>query len=92
MKLSYLNDTWNILDVSKVMFTNVYLMMELVEPIDDDDLNMRFILSVAIFLAWIRLIGFLRLIEATRPLIRMIIEILKEMIPFMVIFLMVLLR
>jgi hypothetical protein len=61
--------------------------MELAGAIDEDDVDMRLILSLAVFLAWIRLIGFLRLFTATRTLIRMIIEIVKDMIPFLIIFL-----
>jgi heme/copper-type cytochrome/quinol oxidase subunit 4 len=87
LKCEYLNDTWNLIDFSKVVFTNVYLIMALADAIDEDDVNTRLILALAVFLAWIRLIGFLRLIPKTRTLIKMIIEITKDMIPFLAILL-----
>jgi low temperature requirement protein LtrA len=63
LKHNYLNDTWNLVDFSKVVFTNIYLIAELAGAIEEDDMDMRLILSLAVFLAWIRLIGFLRLVS-----------------------------
>jgi hypothetical protein len=84
---NYFNDTWNIIDVLKVTFTNLYLVIELFDSVDVSYPIERLILSLAVFLSWIRLIGFLRMINRTRRLIRLVIEIVKDMIPFLLIFL-----
>ena len=53
--------------------------------LDISDEDLRLLLAVAVFLNWIRIIGFFRIFKHTRYLIRMIIEIAKGIIPFLAI-------
>lgn len=46
-----------------------------------------YLLAVLTMLVWIRIISFLRLFSQTRSLIRLLIEVIKDMIPFMLVLL-----
>ena len=84
MKWSFFLDIWNVIDTLKTVFVAVYLIFKLGDlDISDDDL--RLLLAIAVFLNWIRIIGFFRIFKHTRYLIRMIIEIVKGIIPFLTI-------
>jgi hypothetical protein len=86
MRFEYLNDTWNVIDVLKGFFTMTYLISK-VTDYDEGFESIRFFWACAILMAWIRMIGFFRISKATRYLIRMIIEIVSGIVPFMIIFL-----
>jgi hypothetical protein len=44
LKHYYLYDTWNLIDASKVIFTNIYLIMALAGTEYEENLDMRFVL------------------------------------------------
>jgi hypothetical protein len=85
MGFEYIQDIWNAIDVSKGFFTMTYLVSKVIDY--DEYESIRFFWSCAILMAWLRMIGFFRISKQTRYLIRMIIEIVVGIIPFMIIFL-----
>jgi len=72
------SDSWNIVESVKIILLYVYLIFEVPKAV---------ILSLVIILAWIRGIGYFRLFKPTRYLIRLLIEVFKDMVPFFLIML-----
>jgi hypothetical protein len=83
---AYFKDVWNIIDFSRVILSFAYLIAVFSDG-DTDDEDLRLVFSLAVLLNWTRIIGFYRFFNPTRYLIRMIIEISKGMVPFLLIFL-----
>ena len=90
---SYWTDFWNLYDLSRIVLLYVYIVMQgiLISKINDgvipDD---SFYWSAYIFaflnvLSWFRLISYLRVFSPTRGLIRLIIEIVKDMWAFSIV-------
>jgi hypothetical protein len=82
----YRLDTWNMIDSGRILAAGIYLMNKAFFNGLSDEFE-TFCLTMAILLNWLRMISFYRLFSGTRYLIRMIIEIVKGMAPFLVIFL-----
>jgi hypothetical protein len=80
----YMSDTWNCLDIGRIVFVYFYIVLTLSRGHDDEWIS--FCLAMAIMFAWFRLIGFFRINYHTRYLIRIIRDIIFYSIPFMVIF------
>jgi hypothetical protein len=86
LKNRYINDTWNIIDVTKIVFTLIYILSKLIDTsLEEDDESL--FAALAVLLNWMRLIGFFRALPKTRYYIRMIIETGKLSLPFLAIFL-----
>jgi len=72
-RTDYLKDLWNIIDISANALTAIYLVLYGTDSYPDDR---KVILAFANFSCWLRLVGYFRIFEPTRYLIRMIQEIL----------------
>jgi hypothetical protein len=83
--LNYLRDIWNMIDMVKILFTFTYLLTWMIDS-DLEESTVRGFAALSLFFTWCRLIGFFRAIQKTRYLIRMIIEIIYGIGPFMCIF------
>jgi hypothetical protein len=74
------------IDYGRIFAAWIYLLNKAIFNSLSDEFE-TFCLTMAIFLNWTRMISFYRLFSDTRYLIRMIIEIIKGMLPFLIIFL-----
>ena len=81
--MQYLKDFWNWLDIASLGLNLTYLVRDIV---DADPHNNRVISSLAALLMWLKLLYFLRLFAPTAALIRMIVEICKDMFVFTIIY------
>ncbi|OMJ71186.1 hypothetical protein SteCoe_30682 [Stentor coeruleus] len=81
---SYFLSYWNILDLTRIFFLYAYPI--LVFSNSGNRLAEDTLLAIANAMCWIRLIGFVRVFDQTRYMIRMCAEVVKEMGPFMLIF------
>lgn len=77
---SYFTDMWNILDIARIFSIFVYCIEVFVW--DNDEYN-KYLWCIIIILSWGRFISVFRIFSSTRYLIRIIIEVIKDMIPFM---------
>jgi len=73
----FITNAWNLVETVKILLLFIYLIWR--EP------TKGVILPIAVVLAWIRGIGYFRLFKPTRYLIRLLIEVVKDMGPFLVI-------
>jgi hypothetical protein len=83
MRASFLKDIWNLIEFMRVIFVLIYLSLSL----NDDEEAASSYMSFAVFLSWLRVIGYFCLIKKTRYLIRLVFEIMIGIIPFMIIYL-----
>ena len=81
-RLSYFTNPWKIIDLLAHVFTWIYLIGYLAEL----DIHPIF-LALSIWFMWCRLISFIRVIDKVRYYIRMIIDIIKGMVSFLMILL-----
>jgi hypothetical protein len=87
LKLSFFNDTWNNIDMIKILTTFLYLLHQIDDDVlDKDENDANLIAAIAVLFNWFRLIGFFRVIPMFRYYIRMIIEITKQSVPFLILF------
>jgi hypothetical protein len=77
---SYFTDMWNLLDISRIF--SIFLYCIEVYVWNNEEYN-KYLLCVIIILSWGRFISVFRIFSSTRYLIRIIIEVIKDMIPFM---------
>ena len=68
-KLDYIKDGWNLADISANALATAYLLMY---RYNFDPEDRQTILAFANFVCWVRVIGYFRIFEPTRYLIRMI--------------------
>ena len=81
-KLDYIKDGWNLADISANALATAYLLMY---RYNFDPEDRQTILAFANFVCWVRVIGYFRIFEPTRYLIRMIQEIIYSMAAFLLI-------
>jgi len=78
----YFTDLWNILDLLRIFgIFSYYLALTLGYNSD----NKHVFLGLITFVTWIRAIAYFRVFKDTRYLIRMIQEIIHDMIPFLIV-------
>lgn len=90
-KLQYLQDFWNVFDFSRCTITICYTGLRLYYVHTDmvDESHMfDYLLAIVNILSWFRAISYLRLFKQTRSLIRLIIEVIKDMKAFTIVLLM----
>ena len=83
----YFSEFWNWLDMMSLTINCSYFICSFIDIIPE---NQRVQASCAILLMWLKMLYFLRLFSHTASLIRMVVQILKDMIVFTVIYFMVL--
>lgn len=87
-KLSYLQDFWNVFDLLRSAITVTYCGLRIYEHLQGEDNFLRlydYLLAIINFLTWFRAISYLRLFKQTRSLIRLIIEVIKDMKAFAIV-------
>mmetsp|Transcript_39910 Transcript_39910/g.38461 ORF Transcript_39910/g.38461 Transcript_39910/m.38461 type:complete len:229 (-) Transcript_39910:558-1244(-) len=88
---AYLTSFWNLFDLLRFFFIVIFACVALTieEPEGDreerDDEYYYYILAILNFIAWIRLLSYLRLFRQTRALIRLVVEVCKDMIAFLIV-------
>jgi hypothetical protein len=88
-------DIWNIIDLFRVLLIIIYcvimfiLMPDITDSIVDGQVvsyvypdYLTDIFALFNFLTWIRFISYLRLFKKTRALIRLLLEVIKDMMAF----------
>ena len=78
----YFGDKWNYIDILRGTLFNSYCVILWSTSITIGDLaNM---LTICVFISWIRGITYFRLFDATRYLITLLTEVVKDIIPFFI--------
>ena len=92
--LGYFFDFWNYFDLCRIVLIYVYAIVRIskIDEISNAEASGEspetrskrglIIYAVMNFFVWVRLISYLRLFSNTRALIRLIVETMKDMIPF----------
>lgn len=81
----YLKVLWNFLELFKIVLVYIYLGYAVFS--NDEETRDEILLPFSIVITWIRGFGYLRLFKNTRYLMRLILEVIKDMGPFVVILL-----
>ena len=76
----YFKDPWNYLDIIR----NTFLILVLDAQVNNHEYYSTFLLVFSI-LAWARGISYFRAVSYTRYMIRLILEVIKDIFPFLVI-------
>lgn len=76
--LSHLQDAWNWLDIIRIVLVYIFCVTEL----SGIEIGYDIIVGSITLISWIRFVAYFRIFDRTRYLIRMIIEIGKDMVPF----------
>ena len=79
---SYFHSIWNLFDLIRIAVLYAYPVIVFTET----QTSQGTLLAIANALSWIRLIGFIRIFDKMRYLIRMCSEIVKSMGPFMLVY------
>ncbi|CDW80596.1 wd-40 repeat protein [Stylonychia lemnae] len=84
-KLSYLGDFWNIFDFLRVLLLIIFIYNAFKYEDWNRSQAMLQLLGTLNFLSWVRALSFLRLFQKTRIFIRLLVEVIYDMIPFMIV-------
>ncbi|CDW76983.1 wd-40 repeat protein [Stylonychia lemnae] len=79
-KGSYFLSYWNILDLISISLNIAFILLDLSNV---ESTKVRPLVSVAVFLMWIKLFYFMRLFQPTASFIRMIVQIFLDMSTFL---------
>lgn len=82
--LSYLTDVWNILDASRIIILYFHGILTLIQVNSETEDVLLMLLNL---ITWARLIGYFRIFDETRYLIHMITQIVNDLGPFLILFL-----
>ena len=83
MKLRYISSFWNLINLLSILLNISSVFLDLLNV--GESLYWIPVSSSAMIIMWLRLFYFGRIINATSTIVRMIVEISKDMIPFLVI-------
>ncbi|CDW84994.1 wd-40 repeat protein [Stylonychia lemnae] len=84
-RLSYLGDFWNIFDFLRVLLLIFFIYNAFKHEDWNKSQSMLQLLGTLNFLSWVRALSFLRLFQKTRIFIRLLVEVIYDMIPFMIV-------
>ncbi|CDW74847.1 wd-40 repeat protein [Stylonychia lemnae] len=82
---SYFGEIWNVLDIGRVILIVWYCLTALVNISNDKsavDKENRIVLGVLNLLVFLRILSYFRLNQSSRVLIRLIIEVCRDMVSF----------
>lgn len=82
--LSYFNDAWNILDASRIVVLYIHGILSLIKVNTETEDVLLILLNL---ITWARLVGYFRIFDETRYLIHMIIQVVNDLGPFLILFL-----
>lgn len=81
--IDYIQDLWNVIDLLRILMVYIYGVFTLL------DWNLPFTetiqLLIMVLLVWFRFISYFRIFNKTRYLIRMIREVIHDMVPFLLV-------
>ena len=77
----YIKNIWNWFDILRILFTFAYFVISYIDSISDDDKST--ILTMLNLVYSFKLFSLFSLHKKTRVLLRIVIEILIDMIPFL---------
>jgi hypothetical protein len=80
---NYFTDVWNILDASRIIVLYLHSILTL---IDVENIVEDVFLMLLNLIAWSRLIGYFRIFDGTRYLIHMLAQVISDLGPFLVLF------
>ena len=84
LKWQYFRGFWNLFDLLSLAINFAYIICDIISS--NPDAN-RILASIAVLFMWLKLLYFLRLFAPTAALIRMIVEIIKDISIFLIVFL-----
>lgn len=79
--IHYISDPWNILDSIRLIFLYLYSILYILSP-GNNAFFEKETLGCIILLSWLRGLAFFRIFKRTRYLVRIIIEVVIDVIPF----------
>jgi hypothetical protein len=83
-----MKDLWNFSDLFTCALAIIYSLKKIIQ-IDNEDANVldenRYLLAALTLNAWLRGLSYLRLFKQTRSLIRLVIEVIKDMKAFAIV-------
>ena len=79
-RLEYLESIYNWIDLSIVLFANAALILDVlyIFNVYDDITYLQKVISVSMFLFWMRIISYLRGLEGTSFMINLILQVIKD--------------
>jgi hypothetical protein len=87
-KAEYFQSFWNILDLLVVVMQPIIVILNVLDPSDESDALIRPLMSICLTIFYTRFFYFLRIFDASGPLVAIIVEITAEIKVFILIFLM----
>ena len=81
---NYIMDAWNVLDSSRILLLYVFGILYCFND-GNESIVEGFILTIIILLSWIRGLAFFRIFKRTRYLVRIILEVFIDVIPFILV-------
>lgn len=79
----YLNDFWNMFDLSRALILLYYTVCKLIYL--DQFAYSELLLSLLVLLSCFRLLSYLRLFQKTRVFISLLVQIIIDMVPFFIV-------
>jgi gas vesicle protein len=83
LKMDYLTDAWNWLDLAQLFLTAAFLIARIAE--NDNELARAWISTFIIVLGYLRWISLLKIFGPTRNLIQVVVTVVKDMVSFITI-------
>jgi hypothetical protein len=80
---NYIVDAWNVLDSSRILL--VYIFIGIFFYSEEKSFIEGFTLTIIILLSWIRGLAFFRIFRRTRYLVRIILEVFIDVVPFLLV-------
>ncbi|CDW80324.1 wd-40 repeat protein [Stylonychia lemnae] len=84
-KMSYLGDFWNLFDFFRVLLLIFFIYNAFKYEDWNKSSTMLQLFGTLNFLSWVRALSFLRLFQKTRIFIRLLVEVIYDMIPFLIV-------
>lgn len=81
-KSNYFKDLWNLFDLLRFLFTFVYLGVAFANS--PSQMTKSVILTILAFSQSVKAFSIFSLFKGTRVLLRIVIEIVKDMVPFFI--------
>lgn len=81
---NYIMDAWNVLDSSRILLVYIFGVFYWLSD-SQDSFVAGLMLTIIILLSWIRGLAFFRIFKRTRYLVRIILEVFIDVIPFILV-------
>lgn len=87
-RITYFSDFWNVFDLMRIVMLCIYIGAALNDESNttqEGNVFLYYFLSTLNLLSWVRALSLLRLFTNTRILIHLIVEVVNDMVPFMIV-------